>query len=485
MKGHFFHKNDIVARLENALNKTLGKVDVNNVFKKTKNKPKITGIAGNVIEQSVLGLSADNKQRPDLDIDGVNTELKTTGIRMSKKEKGKYEAKEPMSITAVSPNQIVKEEFDRSNFWHKLENMLLVYYHYDSDLTVKSCEYSNFYIRGYQFHQFNKEDKIRLKNDWMIVRDFIKDLQNSYENPEKEYPRISSELRSRLLYIDTAPKWPNKPRFRLKRSVVTSLVQNHFGDRLEQLPNSYTSYSDIEERCSELTKQYQGKTILNLVEELGIEINKEKIPKSISEQIIVRMFGGKSKKINKIELFNKIGIIPKTITLTKKGTRTEDMKLLGIDFDEWTNEDIPFEESSIYDYFANHQFICIIFEEPYAKCELYENKFVGFKRLTFNEEMIETNVKKVWNEVRELISEDKLIETVRYNKNNKPIINKNGVISTEVNFPKAKDNNIFLRGSGSDSKDKNIIINGINVYRHNLWIKGRYIADYLKEVELL
>ena len=91
MKGHFFHKNDIVARLENALNKTLGKVDVNNVFKKTKNKPKITGIAGNVIEQSVLGLSADNKQRTDLDIDGVNTELKTTGIRMSKKEKGKYE----------------------------------------------------------------------------------------------------------------------------------------------------------------------------------------------------------------------------------------------------------------------------------------------------------------------------------------------------------------------------------------------------------
>lgn len=34
MKGHFFHKNDIVARLENALNKTLGEVDVNNVFKK-------------------------------------------------------------------------------------------------------------------------------------------------------------------------------------------------------------------------------------------------------------------------------------------------------------------------------------------------------------------------------------------------------------------------------------------------------------------
>lgn len=37
------------------VNKTLGQVDVNNVFARTITHPKITGIAGDVVEQSILG----------------------------------------------------------------------------------------------------------------------------------------------------------------------------------------------------------------------------------------------------------------------------------------------------------------------------------------------------------------------------------------------------------------------------------------------
>ena len=42
--------------LEGCLNKTLGEIDKNNVFNRTKENPKITGIAGDVIEQSVLDM---------------------------------------------------------------------------------------------------------------------------------------------------------------------------------------------------------------------------------------------------------------------------------------------------------------------------------------------------------------------------------------------------------------------------------------------
>lgn len=75
------------------------------------------------------------------------------------------------------------------------------------------------------------------------------------------------------------------------------------------------------------------------------------------------MFDGKSSKINKIDLFAKVGIIAKTICLSSKGGRTEDTKLFPIDFSELENTDIEFEDSSIYDYFMNHQVLCIIFEE--------------------------------------------------------------------------------------------------------------------------
>jgi len=107
---HQFSKIRLIDILDACLNKTLGEVDVNCVFKKTETNPKITGIAGIVIEQSILGYPADSRQEPDLIVDEQHVELKTTGIRYTKK-KGEhaYKAKEPMSITAVSPDKIVNE----------------------------------------------------------------------------------------------------------------------------------------------------------------------------------------------------------------------------------------------------------------------------------------------------------------------------------------------------------------------------------------
>ena len=46
--------------------------------------------------------------------------------------------------------------------------------------------------------------------------------------------------------------------------------------------------------------------------------------KGISERIIISMFGGVSKKINQIELFNRFGLIGKTVVMTSSGGRTEE-----------------------------------------------------------------------------------------------------------------------------------------------------------------
>ncbi len=487
MKGHFFRREELEKKLDNVLNKTLGEVDVNHVFNKTITNPKVTGIAGDVIEQSVLGFPSDNLQRPDLNVDGIDTELKTTGIRLSKKEENKYEAKEPMSITAVSPNQIIFEQFPTSKFWHKLEHMLLVYYHYASAKTVKAAEYADFYIRGYEFHEFDEVDEARLKNDWEMVRDFIIEIHNTYDIPENQYTRLSSELRDRLVYIDTAPKWPNPPRFRLKRHVVTNIVQKHFGDKLEQLSGRYNGYKDIDNKCHSITMQDADKTVENLIVKYGIKVKDiKKLSKSINEAIIVKMFGGQSKKLNQIEMFSKFGIIGKSVTMTVEGNRTEDTKLFAIDFEEWSDSDIAFEESSIYDYFANHQFLCMLFEEPSIDAPLCYNKFIGFKRFSFSEEFIQNDVRKIWEEVRSLVLENRLIETVLLSKEGKPIINKKtGTIKTSINFPKSKENIVFVRGGGLDSSVKTEEVNGIKMYKQYVWIKGSYIVEYLNRVQLL
>jgi len=472
---HFFHKKDLERMLDACLNKTLGEVDSNNVFDVTIKHPKYTGIAGHVIEQSVLGYPADTRQEPDLDVDGIKTELKTTGIKY-KKNNTEFVAKEPMSITAVSPDVIVNETFDDSNFWHKLAHLLFVYYLYDSSSTVKAAEYANFPIKGYQFYEFNSEDTEILKNDWLIVRNFIRHLQDEYEDYEDEYPRISYELRPKLMYIDTAPKWPNKPRFRLKRTVVSSIIQDHFGESLEQLPKTYTSYSEIDETCHDLTERYQGKTVDELIDLMHMDV--KTVNKAIGEQIIVKMFGGTSKKMQGIKLFNKLGIMGKTLTLTERGLRKEDMKLFTIDFSEFT-EDMEFEDSQSYDYFANNRFLCIIFQRPHADAKLNENIFLGFKMITFDDEFIENDVRKTWERIKDLIVNDKLEDVIVRDRRGQPRKNRSGNIMSAPNFPKSSEGNVFVRGTSSTSDDKPLTLNGIKMYRQQMWVKGLYLVEKL------
>ena len=484
VEKHNFTKAELVSILDACIEKTLGDVDKNHVFNKTITSPKITGIAGDVIEQSVLGYPADPSSEPDLIVDGEKVELKTTGIRISKNNGASFEAKEPMSITAVSPERITDEQFYDSKFWHKLEKMLIVYYLYTATHVVPAAEYANFPIKGYDFHKFSKVDEDALKKDWEIVRDFIKQIKDENDIPEDQYPRLSYELRDRLLMIDTAPKWPHRPRFRLKRSVVTTMVQEFFGKTFERLPENYSTYNEIDKKCRRLEKEYSGKTIQDIASLFGItnDLN----GKSIGEQITINMFGGKSTKMNKIELFSKIGLIGKTIVVTDKGSRTEDMKLFSIDFNELSQPNMRFRDSSFYEFFANHQMLCIQFEEPSLEAPLSQNKFVRFKRIQFSEEFIEKNVRPVWLKIRRLILSGRLKDVVIYDKDNVPIKNKNGVIRSAPNFPKSSDGIVFVRGSSKDSSVKTEEINGIKMYKQFIWIKGSYIAEELfKDLNLL
>lgn len=487
--GHVFAKDELEDILHSTIGKTLGEVDRNNVFYKTIKHPKITGIAGSVVEESVLGYPADSYQKPDLYVDGKDVEVKTTGLRRVKKStNGELEAKEPMSVTAVSPERIVNESFETSNFWHKLERLLLVYYLYDSEVTVPAAEYANFPIVGYDFHEFSSLDREKLKNDWEIVRNFIYELQLNYKNPEEHYPRISSELRSQLMLIDTAPKWPNRPRFRLKRTTVTIMAQKIQGKKFEQLEQEINTYKELDQQLNQFTKKYKHKTVQELLKLLEIKerLNSSgDVSKSVTEQIVTRMFGAKSKKMGKIELFSEIGLIPKTITQTKRGTRTEDTKLFKVDFDEWLDENISFENSSLYSNFNERQFLFIIFQEQDKSEKLLTNRFLGFKRVIFSEEFIEKQVKFIWDDVRNKVFSNTLNEKVKLDANGKPKINKNGTVKTSINFPKSKDYDVFFRGTGKDSRDKTITINGIHMYRQDVWIKGSIINQMLNSVNFI
>ena len=71
---------------------------------------------------------------------------------------------------------------------------------------------------------------------------------------------------------------------------------------------------------------------------------------AISEMITVKMFGGEAKKLNEIDIFRRFGLIAKTVVLTSKGGRTEDMKLYHMDFDELTQTSFVEEDGTVREY---------------------------------------------------------------------------------------------------------------------------------------
>lgn len=492
MADHIYTMNEVLEILTPIVGKTLGEVDKNNVFNKAINKDKIKGIAGDVIEQSVFGYPADIKQEPDLLIDTTEVELKTTGIkRTSKRNKSGYtiEAKEPMSITAVSVDKIgSQEKFDESTLWHKLENLLFVYYLYDSNITVKAIDYRNFPIQGFQFFNFDEEDKKTLENDWKIVRDFVRNVELNDLDKNSEYPKIS-QLRTKMSIMDTAPKYPNPPRFRLTKNYLSTIIQEHFGKEFQPiLPDSkFTNLDELNKILNKLKSKFGDKSIKEIAKELDVPLirNKnEKLQKSISSKILAKMFSETANRIEDILLFSKFGIKSKTIVLTPKGGRTEDTKLLMLDLSEVTNENIDFEDSSLYNYFSEQKLLFTIFEE--VNPEDYENNlFKGFKLISFDDDFINTTVKKTWTDVRDLILNNKLKITKEWNKNGEPVLNSKGLQREAPNFPKSRDSIVFLRGSGKDSTAKPLEINGLKMYHQFYWLKGSYLVDFFKKIDFL
>lgn len=479
--SRIFTREEVDALLTATIGKTLLQVDKAQLFAHHEGRDKVKGIAGDIIEESVLGCKKDSKQEPDILVDGIHTELKTTGMIEPKKKDSPYvyECKEPVSITAVSIPVIVNEEFETSNFWHKLAHMLWVYYWYKSPVTVKLEGYKDFPVLGYQFYEFSDDDKLLLRQDWLLVRDFLIVIHRDYHTQaerEEQYPRLSHELRGQLMLIDTAPKFPNNPRFRLKRAYATVIADQYFSNKhFEKLSESISKYADIDRKCQLMTQKYKGKTFSQIALELGVNIDMD--VKNFAECAVVKMFGGHVSKLNDIEDFAKIGIIAKSVPLKENGTGKEDMKLFLPNLVDWTRES-EFEESAIYDYFAGHHFLFIIYRHV-GKDVIFE----GFKRIYFNEMFITENVKKTWDDVRDLIINHKLRIERKLDKEGNYIINKSGTYMESPNFPKLSTHKVFIRGGASQSLDryKTLEINGLKMLPQFVWLDKKYVQELIKE----
>lgn len=136
-------------------------------------------------------------------------------------------------------------------------------------------------------------------------------------------------------------------------------------------------------------------------------------------------------------------------------------------------------------FFQERTFLFAVFEEQ-QRNDLYENNvFLGFKRISFDDEFLYNEVKRTWDRVRELIIDDKLELVRRYKADGTPRRNADGSYQEAPNFPKSSEYVVFLRGSGQNAADKTLVINGLSMYKQQFWLKGKYIVDLLEKTEYI
>lgn len=491
--------------LEGVKGKTLGEVDKSHQFARTEKSPKITGIAGDVIEQSVFGYKRDSKQECDIEIDGVLTELKTTGVRIPKTDlknvKGKsgtdynvhLGAKEGISITGVTLEPTIQTDFQTSHFWEKAEHLLIVFYEYKSYEVVPASAYSEFPIVDYCYNTFSDEERHKLCNDWETVRDYLKTFYDKYPDADERWEQLvgfTHKLRPNLLLIELVPGFKRrpsggyqKPRYRLKQTFVDYIVKGHFNKSRANneiaLKQSFSSFSELDAICHKLTEKYKGNTLTNIKAALNINADS----KDIAAKCVIAMFDADCSRLNQISDFTKAGIIAKTMTMTPKGRRTEDMKLKHIDFEEWTDRDLDFEESDIYNYFCGHSFLCPVFCEHDSN-DKSRTTFEGFKRFAFDKQFIENEVRRTWEDSRSLIHRNELEWEYVCDKDGNKRKNKSGAYMGAPNFPKSSEYLVFFRGGAdiSTEESRTECVNGIRMLPQFFWLKGSYIADKLKEI---
>ncbi len=263
---------------------------------------------------------------------------------------------------------------------------------------------------------------------------------------------------------------------------LTNFIQDYFyGENQKKLSFVFDKYSQFDQKCAQLTERYGGMTVSQLLDSFGIII--EKIHKAVSERIVLGMFDTDVYKINDIGIFNKLGLIGKTIVQNTRNGRTEDMKLFKIDFDEIRNTELEFEESEFYSYFKDNQILTILFQEQTKKdVKFEENRFIGFKRISFSDEFIENEVRPVWLEIRRLVNENQLKEIFEYNSDGTlRLTPKTKVPVSTVNFPKSDKHIVFVRGSGVDKTKLPLELNGIRMISQYIWIKGSYMVSKINQ----
>lgn len=415
------------------------------------------GGMGVLMEENVFQYEANSDANPDFY--EAKIELKVTPVKKNKN--GTYSAKERLVLNIINYMEEYKNTFETSSFWHKNENLNLIFY-----LWEEGVPRSDYKIIKHLLYTYPKEDLLIIKQDWEVI---VNKIKNGLAHEISE---------ADTLYLGACPKGKNKDSLRrqpfseipamqraycLKTSYMTNLVRTRV---MDEYTESLISAADLqnktfEESLYDKIKTFIGISKTELINMFGLNSKS----KDVMERIFAKMLGIKG-KVNDTDEFQKANITCKTVRVNEDNTITESMSFPAFKYKEIILEE--WETSILRNTFSENKYLFVIFKEK--DDEFY---FLGIKLWNMPLSILDTEVKSVWEKTVEVIKCGNIVKSIGRTR--------------KTNFPGMKENSVaHVRPHGRDSKDVFELpvvdkITGSKAYtKHCFWLNNKYIELIIK-----
>ena len=446
-RGYTLDEVQDIAR--NLVGKTFGEVDYYDTGSYDK------GSFGHIIEESGFGYDINSKSEPDFVDAGI--ELKVTPYKVNKN--GSLSAKERLVLNIINYMDEYKHDFYTSHFWYKNQRLQILWYLYEEGKPKNKLK-----ITHQLLFTFPENDLKIIKKDWEQIIAKIK----------RGEAHLISEADT--MYLGACTKGANSKSLReqpfsnvkamqrafcLKTSYMTELVREHIGSKkdIEIFLKSDDSFDDY---VNSIVNKYKGKTITELKNVLGVD----SAAKNLNSLIINRMFSVKG-NLGDTEEFLKANIIPKTIRVQSNNHIKESMSFKAFNFIQLSKED--WDNSYLKNKLLTTKYMFFVFKE-----EKKDYVFKGIKLWNMPYDVIETDVKKVWEKTKDILLSGNIVN----------YIDEKGRRIT--NFPGMSDNKVcHVRPHGRDSFDTFPLpvrdkVTGKDYYtKQCFWLNNSYVEQII------
>ncbi len=433
-----------------------------------KNDRKGKGHFGQILEEFYFQYKPNSDAEPDFPI--AKLELKSSPLKQLKNNE--YRSKERLVLNIINYINVVNQKFENSDFIKKNASILLIFYLHQAGYDIL-----DYLIKLVDEWSFPSTDLEIIKKDWETITKKIADGK-AHELSEGDtfyLGACTKGANASTIRKQPFSEIPAKQRaYSFKQGYVNHIIASIAGETKEVYGKLIPSVKEakkktIEEIVIEKFKPYYGKTIEEILDKTGVELNTS--AKSFYANLTKAILGIELNK--EIEEFEKAEIQVKTVRLKENNLPKEDMSFPTFKYEQIVNED--WENSDFKD-ILEHKFLFVFFQFENEKLVLRKVKFWNMPY----SELLE--VEKVWTKTQQIVAKGEIVKEIKTDKNGKEV--------RFTNFPSKKFSSIsHVRPHATNALDtyplpkKDKLTKQMEYTKHCFWLNNSYVRDeiYLKK----